>query len=215
MIPFAEVQFPSEISYGSKGGPVFSTEIITSFSGHEQRCINWAYARSRYDIGSGIKTEEQWHQLIAFFRARRGRAIGFRYKDWSDYRAINQVIGIGDGSATQFQLIKTYKSDSDYYEGLEAESTHTLYAREIKKPIKNHIFALYFNSRQIETEGIYGVDFTTGIIDFASPPSQGTSITADFEFDVPVRFDTDHLDLQSNSFGASSWNNIPLVEIKL
>ena len=218
MIPFAEVQFPSEISYGSKGGPVFSTEIITSFSGHEQRCINWAYARSRYDIGSGIKTEEQWHQLIAFFRARRGRAIGFRYKDWSDYRAINQVIGIGDGKATQFQLIKTYKSDSDYYEELPG-SSHIFYRREIKKPIKNNIFAIYFNSRKIETEteteGIYWIDFTTGIIEFASPPSQGASITADFEFDVPVRFDTDHLDLQSNSFGASSWNNIPLVEIKL
>src|ERR1700744_5302125 len=108
MTPFVEVQFPPEISYGAKGGPVFSTDIVSTFSGHEQRNINWLEARARYDISSGIKTEAQWQQLIAFFRARHGRAIGFRYKDWSDYQGVNQILGKGDGKVKQFQLVKLY-----------------------------------------------------------------------------------------------------------
>ena len=79
MISFVEVQFPPEISYGSKGGPMFSTDIVTSFNGYEQRVINWRQARARYDVGSGIKNESQWQELISFFRARHGRAVGFRF----------------------------------------------------------------------------------------------------------------------------------------
>ena len=111
MIPFAEVQFPPEISYGSKGGAMFSTSVISSYSGHEQRNINWSQARARYDIASGIKDEKQRLELIAFFRARRGRAIGFRFKDWSDYTAKNQLIGKGDGRRKNFQFLKRYKSN--------------------------------------------------------------------------------------------------------
>lgn len=110
MRSFAEVQFPPEISYGSKGGPEFSTDIVATFSGHEQRNINWQEARAKYDISSGIKTEQQWQQLIAFFRSRRGKAIGFRYKDFADYRSINQLIGKGDGQQKEFQLVKYYVS---------------------------------------------------------------------------------------------------------
>src|ERR1700760_1076047 len=101
MTAFVEVQFPPEISYGSKGGPVFSTDIVSTFSGHEQRNINWQEARARYDVSSGIKTYQQGEGLIVFLRARRAGAIGFRYKDWSDYRAVNQPIGKGDGRTNE------------------------------------------------------------------------------------------------------------------
>jgi uncharacterized protein (TIGR02217 family) len=201
MTTFAEVQFPPEISYGSKGGPIFSTDIVTTFSGHEQRNINWQEARARYDIASGIKTEEQWHQLIAFFRARRGRAIGFRYKDWSDYRAVNQIIGQGNSETDKFQLIKSYPS-GEY-----------LYNRVINKPVNNSFCKIYIDSI-LQEQGLL-VDFTTGIVIFERFPRQGEQITADFEFDVPVRFDTDQLDLSIDNFAVGSWNNIPLVEIRI
>ena len=201
MIPFVEVQFPPEISYGSKGGPVFSTDIITTFSGHEQRNINWQEALARYDVGSGIKTEKEWQQLIAFFRARRGRAIGFRYKDWSDYRAVNQLIGTGDDQVYEFQLVKIYNSGS------------YIYRRAINKPVNNSSCKIYKDGVLQEEE--YSIDFTTGIVSFDSSISQGERITADFEFDVPVRFDTDQLDLSLDSFACGSWQNIPLIEIRL
>ncbi|MFY9589537.1 DUF2460 domain-containing protein [Rickettsia endosymbiont of Halotydeus destructor] len=198
---FAEVQFPPEISYGSKGGPQFSTDIVTTFSGHEQRNINWQEARARYDISSGIKTEKQWQQLIAFFRSRRGRAIGFRYKDFADYRAAHQIIGNGNGQQKEFQLVKQYIS-GDYN-----------YTRIINKPVNNNFCKIYIDSMPID-QG-FSIDFTTGIVTFNLAPRNGEEITADFEFDVPVRFDTDHLDLSLDSFAIGSWGNIPLVEIRV
>lgn len=198
---FAEIQFPPGISYGSKGGPEFSTDIVATFSGHEQRNINWQEARAKYDISSGIKTEQQWQQLIGFFRSRRGKAIGFRYKDWSDYKAINQRVGKGDGQQTEFQLIKHYIS-GDYN-----------YTRIINKPVNNDFCKIYIDN--IPLENGFNIDFTTGIITFSLAPRNSEEITADFEFDVPVRFDTDHLDLSMDSFAIGSWGNIPLVEIRI
>jgi uncharacterized protein (TIGR02217 family) len=201
MTAFAEVQFPPEISYGSKGGAMFSTDIITTFSGHEQRNINWHEARARYDIGSGVKTEEQWQQLISFFRARRGRAIGFRYKDWSDYKGINQSLGKGNGERKQFQLVKHYISGN------------FLYTRAIAKPVKNNFCKIYIDS-VVQAQGI-NIDFTSGLVTFNNAPKADEEVTADFEFDVPVRFDTDHLDLSMDSFSVGSWGNIPLVEVRV
>lgn len=198
---FAEMQFPPEISYGSKGGPEFSTDIVATFSGHEQRNINWQEARGKYDISSGIKTETSFQQLIAFFRARRGRAIGFRYKDFADYRAINQLIGKGNGEHKEFQLVKHYVSGDHNY------------TRIINKPVNNNFCKIYIDSMPLEHG--YSVDFTTGIVTFNLAPRSGEEITADFEFDVPVRFDTDHLDLSMDSFAVGSWGNIPLVEIRI
>jgi uncharacterized protein (TIGR02217 family) len=201
MTAFAEVQFPPEISYGSKGGAMFSTDIITTFSGHEQRNINWHEARARYDISSGIKTEEQWQHLISFFRARRGRAIGFRYKDWSDYKGINQSLGKGNGERKQFQLVKHYVSGN------------FLYTRAIAKPVKNNFCKIYIDS-VVQAQGI-NIDFTSGLVTFDQAPKADEEVTADFEFDVAVRFDTDHLDLSMDSFSVGSWGNIPLVEIRV
>jgi uncharacterized protein (TIGR02217 family) len=201
MTAFAEVQFPPEISYGSKGGPMFSTDIITTFSGHEQRNMNWQTARARYDIGSGVKTEEQWQQLISFFRARCGRAIGFRYKDWSDYRGINQSLGKGNGERRQFQLVKHYVSGN------------FLYTRAIAKPVKNNFCKIYIDS-VVQAQGV-NIDFTSGLVTFDQAPKVDEEVTADFEFDVPVRFDTDHLDLSMDGFSVGSWGNIPLIEVRI
>ena len=62
---FIEIQFPTDISYGAVGGPIYSTDVVTMFSGHEQRNSNWKNARGKYNIASGVKTESEWHNLIA------------------------------------------------------------------------------------------------------------------------------------------------------
>ena len=105
---FVEVQFPSDISYGATGGPMFLTDVVATVSGHEQRNSKWSQARARYNVASGVKTETQWQALIAFFRARRGKAVGFRFKDWGDFKAVNQpLLSLG---GTQYQLVKQYVS---------------------------------------------------------------------------------------------------------
>lgn len=196
---FLETQFPTDISYGATGGPQFSTDIITTHAGHEQRNSNWQHPIARYNISSGIKSEAQWAQLIAFFRLCKGRAIGFRYKDWSDYTGKNQIIGMGDGTQKTFQLVK-------YYEVGE----HSI-KRTIHKPV-THTITLYGDSLIISPQYI---DSTTGIIALKSAPALGTVVSADFEFDVPVRFDTDEMQLAVDSYQAGSWQNIPLVEIRV
>ncbi|MGE3714831.1 MAG: DUF2460 domain-containing protein, partial [Alphaproteobacteria bacterium] len=109
---FVEARFPTDIAYGSVGGPEYSTDIVMTASGHEQRNINWAEARARYNVAHGIKSQIQLDALIAFFRARKGRANGFRFKDWTDYQASAQHIGTGDGSTVSFQLRKQYINGS-------------------------------------------------------------------------------------------------------
>jgi len=200
MNDFEEIQFPSDISYGAAGGPVFSTDIVTTFSGHEQRNSNWQQSRARYNAASGVKTEAQWQVLIAFFRARRGKAVGFLYKDWSDYQGANEPIGTGDGSTAVFQLVKLYSSGS------------VAVSRDITKPVAGTV-NIYVDSI-LQSSGV-SIDTTTGIITFTTAPAIGAVITADFEFDVPVRFDSDELAISMDSFDAGSWNNISLIEVRI
>ena len=197
---FVEIQFPADISYGSSGGPTFSTDVIEAFSGFEQRNINWSAARARYNVAQGVKTQSQLDELIAFFRARQGKAIGFRFKDWTDYQAVAQNIGTGNGSQTVFQLTKKYTSS-------------VTVTRVIKKPVNNATMKVYLNA-VLQSSG-YTVNYATGEITFTTAPGSGVAVTADFEFDVPVRFDTDQLDAAIDDFGSRSWSDIPLVEVRL
>jgi uncharacterized protein (TIGR02217 family) len=102
MTSFHEVRFPENIAYGATGGPEFATTVATG-SGHERRNINWSEARGRWDVASGLKKQALIDELVAFFRARRGEAYDFRFKDWTDYKAAGQLLGTGDDAQTQFQ----------------------------------------------------------------------------------------------------------------
>ena len=196
-ILFNEIQFPTDIAYGATGGPEFFTDVITSSSGFEKRNINWYHARNRYNLAPAIRTKEQLDYLFKFFRLSHGRAIGFRFKDWADYKIENQQIGVGDGDKTEFQLIKTYALDS--YE----------VSRKISKPILETI-KIYINNRSSEAI----IDQATGIIKFKEPPEEGVVIKAEGEFDVAVRFDTDYLVTSIENYGVYGHQEIPLIEIK-
>lgn len=197
---FVETRFPADISYGSAGGPEYSTDIIMIQSGYEQRNINWSAARARYNVAYGVRTQPQLDALIAFFRARKGRADGFRFKDWTDYKTTAQTIATGNGSTTVFPLIKTYVSGS------------TSETRTIAKPVAGTI-NIYLDG-VLQTSGVT-VSTLTGLVTFTAAPANGKIITADFEFDVPVRFDTDRLSASLDSYGISSVHDIPLVEIRI
>lgn len=197
---FIETRFPDDIAYGSVGGPNYSTDIVITQGGYEQRNANWSQARAQYNVAHGIKTQAQLNTLIAFFRARKGRADGFRFKDWSDYQATRQSIGTGDGATKIFQLSKIYSS------GTTSET------RTISKPVTGTV-NVYLNS-VLQNSG-YTLDTTTGLITFTTAPGSGAAVTADFQFDVPVRFDTDRLAATLDSYTTYSWHDIPLVEIRV
>ncbi len=209
MTGFHEVQFPPAISFGSTGGPGFTTTVAEAASGWEQRNIEWQQARARYDVGTGLKSESDLAALIAFFRARYGRAYGFRFKDWTDYLscapdatpgATDQAIGAGDGSTVAFQLVKTYASGGETF------------ARTIAKPVAGTVSVALDSVAQGTG---WTVDTTTGIVTFSAAPGAGVAVTAGFEFDVPVRFGEDRLGVSVKTFRAGAAPAIPLIEVRV
>ena len=199
MTGFHETRFPDNIAYGATGGPEFATTVVVTGAGHEQRNVNWAEARGRWDVGTGLKNQAQLDVLIAFFRARKGRAYGFRFKDWTDFKATDELLGTGDDSTNTFQLIKLYPSGS------------AVESRTIAKPVAGMV-QIYFDG--VEQLSDWSVDVTTGIITFTTPPAQDVDVTADFEFDVPVRFDTDHMVVTIETYKLHRWQQIPIVELR-
>ena len=198
---FSEDRFPIKISYGAIGGEYFSTNVDELYSGFEKRNINWVLPKRKWNVSHGVKTPTQLDELRAFFLARKGRAYGFRFKCWQDFQATAQEIGVGDNSETEFQLVKKYISGVN------------VFTREIKKPVEDTV-TIYIDD--VEQASGWSVDLTTGIVTFSSAPATDEVITADFEFDVPVRFDTDELNF-SDDFpdGGGSWSSIPIIEIRI
>lgn len=196
---FHEVLFPPDISYGCTGGPEYSTDIVTTGGGYEQRNINWYNAIHKYQAAHGVKNRQQAFALLSFFHCRHGKGYGFRYKDWLDYQGTKEYMGDADGIKTQFQLVKHY-SDGTYDK-----------IRTIKKPVSGTV-KVYIDL--VEVTSGWTVDTTTGIVTFTAAPASG-SMTADFEFHVPCRFDIDKPDMGIQNYNNFDWSNIPIVELKL
>lgn len=196
---FVEVRLPADISYGSSGGPGYATDIVETVAGYEQRNANWAAARARYNVAHGVRTQAQLDELIAFFRARKGKAHGFRFKDWTDYKVVAQVIGTGNGSQTAFQLVKTYTSGG---------VTET---RTIAKPVAGTLSV--YKDGVLQGSG-FSLNTVTGMLTFSVAPANTVVVSADFEFDVPVRFDTDRLSASLETYGVHAWTDIPLIEVR-
>ena len=205
---FSEVRFPDNISRNARGGPERRTQIVELASGDEERNASWANSRRRYDAAYGIRRADDLAAVVAFFEARNGRLFGFRWKDWADYKsclpsqmpaATDQTIATGDGAKTAFQLVKSYTSGSQSW------------TRTITKPVAGTVTVAVDGT--VQSSG-WSVDTTTGLITFTTAPANGSAITAGFEFDVPVRFDTDQLDVTLDIERLGSITSIPLIEVR-
>jgi len=205
---FHEVRFPDNISRGARGGPERRTQIVELASGDEERNASWANSRRRYDVAYGIRRSDDLASVVAFFEARNGRLHGFRYKDWADYKSglpsqpitpTDQQIGTGNGSLKTFPLAKRYISGAQSW------------TRTIAKPVAGTVrLAL----GMVEQMSGWTVDATTGVVTFTTAPGNGVIVRAGFEFDVPVRFDTDVLDVTLDMERLGSITSIPLLEIR-
>jgi uncharacterized protein (TIGR02217 family) len=206
---FHEVRFPLDVSLGSRGGPVRRTDIVTLASGREHRNSRWAGSRRRYDAGLGVRTVDAVHTVITFFEEQRGRLFGFRFRDRTDWRSgppsreptpLDQRIGTGTGAERNFQLVKAYGS------------AFAPYSRNIAKPVGGTVRVAVNGVEQAVGSG-FNCDPATGLVTFAAAPPAGAVITAGFAFDVPVRFDTDELDIDLSTFDAGGIPQILLIEI--
>lgn len=200
---FDEVRLPECIEANAVGGPQFKTTIIELSSGFEKRNIDWSETRGEWDISYGVKTKDNFNDVVKFFYARRGMARGFRFKDWSDFELEKQAIGIGDGANADFQIYKRYSSGGVDYD------------RELNKIVDGSEQVYVNNVLQIGAN--YDIDYNTGLITFTIgniPPNLSTVAVA-CEFDVPVRFNTDKLNVTMKMVELGSIPQLSVVEVKI
>ncbi|MGE0775717.1 MAG: DUF2460 domain-containing protein [Sphingomonadaceae bacterium] len=204
---FDDIDFPIALGKHASVEPGFSTAVVTTAAGHEQRNADWADARMRYDAGPGVRSEGDIEKLIAFFRARRGAARAFRFRDPFDDSsngmtgaptATDQVLDEGDGVATRFQLVKSYGEDEDAL------------IRRITQPVAGSVI--------VAVDGVpvatgWSIDAGGGVV-FDVAPDEGAVVTAGFRFDVPVRFEEDRLNVSRATFLAGEAASVALVEVR-
>ncbi len=206
---FHQTRFPLDVSLGARGGPERLTEVVTLASGAEERNSRWANSRRRYDAGYGIKSLADMQAVLAFFEERRGRFHSFLWRDGLDFSSsapevsvspTDQSVGTGDGTITQFQLTKRYGSSFDPYD------------RAITKPVAASL-RVALDGVEISSS-LYSLNDLTGVVTFDTAPGPGVAIAAGFEFDIPVRFENDHLNIELTGFDAANAPSVPVIEVR-
>lgn len=196
IMPFHDVRFPVDYMEGTSGGPMYSNRVTINDSGSEQRAQLWNNGRVQYELGY-VANPANMNEIIAFFRARKGRIFSFRFKDWSDYTAVGEEL-VNPGSGSTLQLIKTYT------DGVNPE------VKKITKPCDNSTLILYDNSTPVVSPT---VDFLTGIVTVPGGIIAGHTYTWDGQFDVPVRFDVDKLTFIQETVARRSLSSLPVIEV--
>lgn len=195
MSDFHDVRFPLHLAFGTRGGPARPTDILQLANGTETRNAKTRHSRRQYNAVAGLKSSADAIELLEFYESRNGPLHGFRFRDPLDNEAESKL-GRGTGGIRNFDLIKSY--------GAAPYS----YVRRITKPVEGSVRAFIDD---VETS--VSVDYQRGIIQFETPPYLGAVITASFDFDVPVRFASESLDIVLDDFGAAQIQDIPLIEI--
>ena len=193
VMAFDDVQFPLAIGRSAEVAPGFSTSIVTSAGGAEQRNAAWAEARTTYDVGPGVRSEADIATLLAFFRARMGPARGFRLRDPFDWQGLAERIGTGDGTVRRFALVRRYGD----------------MVRRITRPVAG---STSINVGGVATQG-FAVE-AGGWVVLDTAPAAGVAVSASFTFDVPVRFAEDRLSVTAAAWRAGEAASVPLVEVR-
>jgi uncharacterized protein (TIGR02217 family) len=203
---FHDIQFPTNIAQGAQIVPAFSTAIVVSSGGQEQRQGNWALPRRRYNVGTGLQRRTDTATLLAFFLARQGRLHTFRFRDWSDYQMARGTIGTTNGVLATWQIFKAYVSGP------------TTVTRNIVRPVSGTVRCWVNNIERTIGAGAtqFQVNLSTGVITLGTTlaATTGQAIEAQCDFDVHARFDSDEIALTQRSFEIGEWPDVPVVEIR-
>jgi len=208
---FHEERFPANLSFGALGGPERRTDVVTLANGFEERNTPWAHSRRRYDAGMGLRSLDDLEKLIAFFEARQGRLHGFRWKDWGDYKSCKPSQAPGPMDQLFFtvdEVTATVQLSKGYVSGTQG------YRPPISKPGLGW-GRVSIGGVPVQETIDFNVDYATGRLSFAHPPDIGAEVRAGFEFDVPVRFDSDSIQTSVASFQAGQAPSVPVMELRV
>lgn len=197
---FMERRFPECVSFGSQGGPGFKTSVFTFDSGLTATEPEWDRIRARYEATFENVTPADVEEVEDFFYGMKGMAVGFRYKDWSDYVISSQNVAVGDGTSTHFQIFKRYESGGHVFD------------RIIKKTVAATSQVTLDGVPLLEGSDYFMLD-AEGQVVFPTAPASGSIVKIEYvEFDVPVRFDTDYLNVAYDDFRQLNMT-LPLIEV--
>lgn len=189
-----ETRLSPKVETGFSAVPMRFTRVRNLQNGHERRNANWTQARRRYTGRYANFTRAQREELLNCVMACEGQLYAFLFKDWSDFSVTGQALGTAPSGTTAVQLVKTYTFGSQ---------THT---RTITRPVSASL-TVYEDA--VEKAGT--VDATTGLFT-PSTSWGGGAVTADFEFNVPVRFASDETEFLL-PFRDITEVNVELIEV--
>lgn len=158
----------------------------------------------QFNVAYGVKTDVQVLNLFSFFNARQGRAYGFRYKNWANYRIQRGAFATGDGISTRLPIWKFY--------GFQGSRMY----KRLRKIVPGSVVNVGVGSVGGLVEGVdFNIDYEAGEIALNFAPGYGIPVYAEnIEFDEPVRFDSDNLQSIIEGFNNQSLTNIPLIGVK-
>ena len=201
-------RLPPSIERGAIGGPEFKNVVQSAAAGTERRVRQWAQCRARYDIAYGLLNSGDpignYQAILHLFYAHFGMLHPFRFKPWDDFQASNELLGTGDGSTTEFQLLKTYDPSLI----LLSVAGSLYYVRLIVLPVASSLV--------MTLDGAPTTAYTLGdggMITFTSAPTAGQIIRWSGEFDLPMRFNTDYLPITMDVNEIAQIQSIPIVEV--
>ncbi len=212
-------RFPDAIAARAVFGPEWSTQKGRNLSGKEFRNQLWSSALRKGTVGHDIQDQSEFNALLDFFNVVEGETYGWRFKDWSDFSVTSDrgrlgnldctsAKSTGTGSAT-YQLFKRYVNS--------ANQSQNPKDRIIFKPVSGQVSIYRGGSLQAFGGGAGQIacDTTTGTITWVSSfPGSGEVLSWVGQFDVPCRFDTDHMAAVTHLINNESWPTIPIIEIR-
>lgn len=206
-----DIRLARDIEVGAKAKPRYRTDVITADGGYEVRNQVWRYPLFTFEITlePGDETDEgdpdpetieKLEEFIRLFHAVGGSHGTFPFRHWRDYQAVDQVLGpAAGGGLNDFQLYRTYPLGP------------ITRRRKILLPVLGTVTA--------KVNGVaatlISVDRGTGVIRLTDTPPDGAIITASFDFDVPVRFADDELEMIALSDDLDQPEVIVLNEVRI
>ena len=203
MIGFHEVRFPEAVSWGTRGGPVYKTQVFTSHRGFEKRNVDWSQPMMKFNAAYGVKNDAQVLEVINFFNARQGQLFGFRFKNWCNYQIIDGPIATGDGFNQRLPIYKFFGfSGNRHY-------------KRLRKIVRGSVTGVQVGNEPV-IEGVdFRIDYDSGEIALNNPVGYGIAVRVQtLEFDEPVRFDEDSLENVIEAYNNNSLNSLSLVSIR-
>lgn len=185
------------VAYGFSFGPEFSTTIESLRNGAESRNANWATFRWRGTAGYQNISPDAYGAVLGAFLAARGMASTFRFKNWLEDAVVGQSLGNAPSGTTAVQLVRDY----DAFGGAS-------FQRTITKPVAGTVTVYQSGTPKAGT-----IDTSTGLFTPATAWTAGQPLTADFEYDLPVRFDADYMPFSYDNFRAIN-GEITVIEVQ-